>query len=406
MGRVFSLPTVLRQVPKTLLGRFFAKMKIPFEGMDWETHRERDIEPLLGVLNALPNAEMVPVESELHAIHDLSCETGINALIETAAAFGDHDLAERLPEGLSAYGKAMWVWLEHPEYFANAGLVAQVEQLAWWRKRNDLPCQQPDTSASTLEQLKKEISHLLLTTQGRGRLCSVEVLTRGTTVYFFVYPDDFVQSVQEHDAEGQLAPRTIRRTFSIVFAYDSEAGTLELFAKMSAKLKTKLEELFARCVLDHELTAWQPPAAFTLNHLRHHSTALPVEPQDGISVMVGRLVLGVVGSKQRLTLDADPKHGPQDVYDMIENFLNMKNLRLQTVQVQSVTLVFEFHTLGDRKPGKARITVSYPSGCNLRNQRPERVELIQKYLVQWGIDVRPNDTRSVARTQSGTSAVA
>ncbi len=107
MSKVFSLPTVLRQVPKTLLGRFFAKVNIPIPGVEWQTHRERDVQPLLTVLNALPNAEMVPVESELHAIHDLSCEVGVNALVETAAAHGNHDLAERLPEGLSAYGQAM-----------------------------------------------------------------------------------------------------------------------------------------------------------------------------------------------------------------------------------------------------------------------------------------------------------
>ncbi len=298
------------------------------------------------------------------------------------------------------------MWLEHPEYFANAGLVWQVEQLSWWRKRNDLPCQQPDTSASTLERLAKEISHLLLTSQGRGRLCSVEVLTRGATAYFFVYPDDFVQSVQEHDDEGQLAPRTIRRTFSIVFAYDSESGTLELFAKMPGKLKTKLEELFALHVLGHELTAWQPPAAFAVNQLRHESTTLPVDQQDAISVMVSRLVLGVIGSDQRLTLDADPKHGPRDIYDMIENFINPENLRVQDVVVKSATLLFEFHKLGDRKPGTARVVVTPPNTCNLRNLRPERVELIQKYLVRWGIDVRPHNTRPLAGTRSGAVAVA
>lgn len=289
MARVFSLPTVLRQVPKPLLGRFFEKLGVAVPDVDWAALGERDIQPILGVLHGLTGSAMLPVENELRTVYEMACDGGINALIETAAALGDHTLAERLPPDQTAYGRAMWAWLEHPEYFAQAGLLFQVEHLAWWRKRNDLPRASPRTKPDDLDGLKREISRLLLTEQGRGRLCSVEVLARGPTVYFFAYPDDFVQSVQAHDDEGRLAPRAFRRTFHIVFAYGTDEGTLELFAKVPGKLKPKLEELFARHVLDAELDAWQPPAAFALNHLRLRTTRLPVDPADGVTVAIRRL---------------------------------------------------------------------------------------------------------------------
>jgi hypothetical protein len=218
MARVFSLPTVLRQVPKPLLGRFFEKLEVPFPDVDWATLGERDVQPILGVLHGLTGSAVLPVENELRTVYEMACDGGINALIETAAALGDHTLAERMPQDQTAYGRAMWVWLHHADYFAQAGLLFQVEHLAWWRKRNDLPRASPRTKPDDLDVLKRGISQLLLTEQGRGRLCSVEVLERGRTVYFFVYPDDFVQSVQAHDDEGKLAPRAFRRTFHIVFA--------------------------------------------------------------------------------------------------------------------------------------------------------------------------------------------
>lgn len=406
MGRVFSLPTVLRQVPKTLLGRFFEKLQIPFNGVDWKTLGERDVQPILDVLHGLSNARMVPVESELRTVYEMACDAGINALVETAGALGDHTLVSRMPEGLTAYGRAMWVWLEHPEYFAQAGLLFQVDQLAWWRKRNDLPRKRPDTSQAALDTLKREISHLLLTGQGRGRLCSVEVLERGAVVYYFAYPDDFVQCVQEHDAEGKLAPRSIRRTFHIVFAYGHEDGTLELFAKVPGKLKPKLEELFAEHVLATRLLKWEPAAAFALNHLRLKATSLPVDPKDAVTVSIRRLRLEIIGTKRRIELEADPEKGPQDIYAMMDDCLNREKLRIQDLKVKSATLVFEFRELGDRKAGTSSIDVTFPSSCNLRNQRPERVEIIQKYLLQWGIDVRPNDAPPAAPPRHGTAAVA
>jgi hypothetical protein len=111
------------RLSKTLLGRFFEKLGIRFEDVDWNGLSERDIQPILGVLHGLSNAQMVPIESELRTVYEMACDPGINALVETASAFGDHTLVSRMPEGQTAYGQSMWVWLEHPEYFAQAGLV-------------------------------------------------------------------------------------------------------------------------------------------------------------------------------------------------------------------------------------------------------------------------------------------
>ncbi len=80
----------------------------------------------------------------------------------------------------------MWVWLNHPEYFAQAGLLFQFGHLNWWRKRNDLPARPPCTADADLEELRTGVSRLLVAEQGRGRLCSVELLQRGSMTYFFL----------------------------------------------------------------------------------------------------------------------------------------------------------------------------------------------------------------------------
>lgn len=406
MSRVFNLPTVLRQVPNRLLRQFFAKQQVALPGVYWNELRERDIQPILEALQAINPASLLVVEAELRSVFEMGCEGGVQALQESAAALGDHDLIERLPAEDTAYGQAMWVWLNHPDYFARATLLYQVDQLTWWRKRNDLPSSSARRDSATLEQLRHNVSRLLLREQGRGRLCSVEVLERGETVYYFLYPDDFVQSLQVHDEEGQLAPRSIRRTFHIVFAYRSSAGSLELFAKVPAPLKPKLEEVFARTVLELDLEAWQSPPAFILQHLLFRATQLPVDPRDAVSVAIRRMQFDIVGTKRRIELETDPQGGPRDVYVMIEEYLDRDRISLEDLRVRSVTFLFTFAEQGDRKPGMVSVDVGVPNSCNLRNQRPERVELIQKYLISWGIDVRPGGSSTTPSGRCRATAVA
>lgn len=89
----------------------------------------------------------------------------------------------------------------------------------------------------------------------------------------------------------------------------------------------------------------------------------------------------------RLTLEAAPDSGVEDVYDMLDEILNRERVPLSAVNVTLVTFCFEFLPLDGRKPRTLTFDVAYPSSCSLRNQRPERIELAQKYLKRWGIDV-------------------
>jgi site-specific DNA recombinase len=123
-----------------------------------------------------------------------------------------------------------------------------------WHKRRDLPKRRADSSLPARNHLGQLISDLLLMEQGRGQDCTVEHFSRSDgTDYFFAYPDDFVQNVTAHDEDGVLTPRTFRQTFVIVFAFNGDEGTLELFARVAPKLKAKIENLFARAILGTDL---------------------------------------------------------------------------------------------------------------------------------------------------------
>jgi hypothetical protein len=285
----------------------------------------------------------------------------------------------------------MWAWIHKPDAVIRAAAIHQVDRLSWWRRRTDLPRKEPDRSEPTLHALGQRLSELLMTEEGRGRFCSVEVLERRGSVCYLAYPDDFVQNFSEHDAEGQLAVRTYRPTFTVAFAFTPSDGSLELCAKVPLRLRPRVESIFAETVLGIELPDWNPTSAYNLNRLKEPSFVLVTDPADNLIVHVRHIRLSLKNSKRRIGLDADPDR-QEDVFRMLVECLNREHVPLAAVNVTKATFCFEFPPVDGRRAGSATFDVIYPSNCNLRHQPAWRVELITKYLRRWGIHAsQPTD---------------
>lgn len=76
--------------------------------------------------------------------------------------------------------------------------------------------------------------------------------------------------------------------------------------------------------------------------------------------------------------------------------LDKERVPLSLVHVALATFCFEFIPLDGRKPGSMSFDVAFPNTCNLRNQRPWRIELALKYLKRWGIDVSRTSVSTMA----------
>jgi hypothetical protein len=369
----------------SLLRQFFDRIGHDNLGVPWDNLRERDIHAVVDALAGLPRTKYDRIEAILHSVFDLACESGINAILEAGASSGDDALAKEMPRDAGAYSQAMWAWLNRHEIFERASLIHQVDDLTWWRKRTDLPHTSPRHEPDAYRELERCLSELLQREQGRGQVCTVEPFHRNGTDFFVAHPDDFVDNVTVHDDEGKLSPRSLRRTFTIVFAFRAEDGSLELFARVPAKLRPRIEEIFAKTMLGVELGDWKPDA-YELNQLKYRSFTLATDPDDCVRVHIRRLRLAVKNSRRRLTVEADPGKAAEDIYDMMDEVLNKERLPLSAVNVTMATLCFEFLPIDGRKAGSMSFDVAYPYTCNLRNHRPERVEMATKYLKRWGID--------------------
>lgn len=386
--RPFELKTSLRMIPNRLLREYLVKLGHIEFASEWNEPREKQIDPLFNYTQLLSDVERDEFESGLHSVSDLASDAGLTVLFQAAKDYSLPGIVNEAPEELGIWGRTMWVWLHYPGIFDKGQILFQIDQMSFWRKRTDLPNNDsPDTSDPALEHLKEEITDLLRE-QGRGKDCTVDWLKRGDLYYFFAYPDDFVSSVLVHDKEGHLAPKSIRTTLSIVFAYDPKHESLELFAKgLHKPVKERLEKIFAKSILHWKLNDYDPDAAYDLDRLKYVFDGLTVEPADKVSVRIRKLRLSSLVDGREVEIKIDDADPNDTIGKAIQEVIQIEERPLAQWQVTRASFCFVFHPLDGRKHGRQSFDIGYPRSCSLRNARPERVELIQKYLKKWDIDL-------------------
>lgn len=394
MSRNFSVRTVFRSVPNLLLKQFFDSMGHSQFDPKWEQLQRSETDPLVDYFTDLPPSQSNVFEQALRSVFDLSSGAGILSLLEAARYEGCESFLHNLPTDFSIYGQAMWARLNYPEVFETATTLFAVEQRSWWRKRNDLPSSKPDSSRDALQKMEREVSSLLKN-EGRGRDCTVETFSVRDVDYFFVYPDDFVESVHVHDDAGQLVSIPFRRTFECVLAYDRKQGSLELSAKLKKATKESLEKIFADCILHWELGDHQPDDAYSLDHLLAEID-LPTDPEDGVTAEIVSMELFDRQDSSRLKYANSTANKSESFYELLTQKLDTEAVPLWHWNVTRVAIRFHFLKQGDRKPGRQTIEIGLPHSCSLRNASPDRIDIIQKYLKLWKIDHVPADQTALA----------
>jgi hypothetical protein len=385
MSRHFSVPKMLRMTPNPLLREFFERQQITLLSLDWKRLGKRHVEPLILAMSWLPATDQERVESALAMIYELACDRAWEMVLTIARQIGH---ARRLIEQFgdaSPYVRAMRIWLDEPELFQTASMWHQVDGLTRWRKRTGLPLVEPRITQESCRELGRALSACLQREEGRGRFCTVDYLRRQDGADVFVaYSDDFVHSRLEHDSRGRLIPRSARPTFEIVFAYQAENGTLELFARVSPHLKPLLECVFGQIILGIDLSAHARRKTWDLNRLKDRYFCLETDPADGILVSISRLRLEVP-EFGRFTVEPTRTGQGADVFHVIDQCLNNERVRWEEVDISLATFRFHFQSQPGRKPGLLTFDVSAPDHCSIKSKRPDRIAVAHKYLRRWRI---------------------
>lgn len=388
MARDFSPIIFFQRTPNALLGRYFQKKhgvltEIAFDELE---ENSQTAEAIFQAVSQLPERKLKQIEAECQEIEAMAHQAGVTALIDEATDFHKNsEFPEAINQQDSFHGKVMWTFLEYPNYWAGATSNLYAENIpdASWKKRNDLPHLPPHVEAEDTDRLADALSHYFRKKEGRGRHCRVDVYRKGNKENFFAQLSDFGQA--EPEWEGSIVnPRARVPSFEIIFVYTQSEGSLDIYAPGNTKYVEDLQQVFAKSILKlGELDEYtKNNQAYRLDRLGNREFEFKKPENSGIqSAVIKRLRLSLLGKgKRKVTVDADPKHNPKAVYDLIDK-LNPPPFHVTQAEIKVTFLA----PLPGTRSKTRTFRISYPAWCNLRHVG--RDETIRNMLTVSGIEL-------------------
>lgn len=390
MANDYAPRQFLRQVQIEVLKEYFTRRKV-LGGVEWDELREAEIEPIYDAWQALPEQTREEIEFEFRNVYGMATGNGVRAIIEEGHFHG-LDLTDDLNEQDGYVNKAFWTLLEHPDVFDVAQLMNRADHLnrKYLRKRKDIPKKEPDVSQKALKELADAISAYYRENQGRGQHCSAETYLRaGRYHYIFVYPQDYTDTFIGYDNQGNFQRKPQNRAFEVIYIYDSEGGTLDLYVQGGKELVRDLQKLFGRAILGEELGEEKRDSVpYNLNGLKRRDFSFSTEPADRVKgVKVTAMRLSLLGNpRKRITFESGPKDPKAGIYDFMNTALHEQRLPLSMVNVSAavIQMIFENTNGGRRDERTLSFRITHPNSCNLKYS-PEEL-LARKYLKEWQIE--------------------
>ncbi len=395
MSRSFKLRAVLRYLDKGLLSLYLKKKEVkdalpqtPDDGDENEVWDE--------FIQSLPTAKTNEVETDLRDINEMATEDGLLALLEIADQKGVHPQKE-IEKLTSQHDQALYFFIHHSAIFDFASVTHRVTDLKAKTERN-LRKRPADFVVTKDKALADVLKTFLLSKDGRGRECVVNVFQYKDRVCFMAYPEDFAQSPLCYQ-EKQLKRLPLRPTFEIVFLYYPETGKVELSAKGGPQRQVALFNIFNNVVLEDKDAVLDLEKTYRLEKFLDADLKLSTEIEDLVEyVRLTKLRLAHKYNDYRVSLDLKQANGLQSMRTVMENF------RLNPIAYNVVQAEIKMKFPGKGRKGGVTIQLSYPDKCNL-NDSPNHLKA-KKYLEQWGL-VNRNPTekspKSPGREPSATA---
>jgi len=321
----YSPKNFFRQAPNALLDRYFHERGL-LTRLDIASLDETNVDPIYKAWSALPATKRAETDEDFRLIDLVADKEGVVA-IQEEAEFHEENLDPIFDKMDGFHDKALWTFLERPLYLKIAARFRESDQLPrrCWRDRDGIPSVKPRDDIAACEDLANVVRPYFREKEGRGHSCHVDVLRRGSTYYYFCYPEDHSRTVMEFEGQDQLQRRVHRPVFEVVFVYDPENGTLSTYSDGRASVARDLQELFARQILVMHLPNPQrDQQVYELNPLKDRNFSFRYTPASGIvDVGVRQLRFALMGGTSRsITLDADPTNDRMAVYDLLDEVLN------------------------------------------------------------------------------------
>lgn len=384
MARHYSPKSFFRHAPNAMLLRYFNQKGVLSEH-DFSGITETKIEPIYQAWLVLPDSQRGDMERDFKDIDALACEGGVKAILDEAEWHGEN-LAELLGAHEGFHEKAFWVFLERPKYWSAASAFCRADSInhSQWnecRTINKSPARIDDASIRGLEKI---LSHYFYNKEGRGKNCTVEAYKRGKLDYFFAYPEDYAQASIEW--EGTTFKRSARHpAFEIIFVYAQDEGKISLYMKGSMATKKEIRALFADTILGLELGEFvEDDRVYDLAPLQDSNLSFQFSVDSGIqSVAIKKFRLAINGTKERITLEANPAQNHNAIYELRDKLC--QTIPLSQMTITQVGIVVNYIS----EPATGRVStrsfdINWPNSCSLKHDGKDAI--FRKMLMASGIE--------------------
>lgn len=394
MAGQFQLRQFFRTVSFPLLAEYFDQRGIALESIDSATGEfqpvdvrqldEDNIEPLWEAWPGLDEVTRSDAESDFCDIAELGDEAGIQAVLD-ATTWHNLDLGGQLAALDDPLGCSIWVFLHCRDLFDDAFRLYEADRRSnrQWQKRKGLPQRAAESDADATIRLAGGLSDHFRKKEACGDRFKVEYLERSERQYFFAYGEDHARAEQDF-VEGELRRRSHRPAFEVIFVFDPKAGSLDICARGGKLAVQKLQTIFTRELLHHEIVQnSRDDRAYDLEPFANRAMSFAYEPGWGIaSVSVVGLRVSLITRKGvRLLLEANTQ---DELYDRYERIVRTW-ANGETCGITQATVKVEYAQGGSRRrPSNKKFTVTYPSSCDLKQE--ERDLQLREMLMRSGID--------------------
>jgi len=372
MARHYSSKDFFRQMPNTLLQRFF-KGRGVFDDIDFAALHETKPDALFKAWLALPKQKRNSMDAEFQEISEMSCEKGVTAIIDEAKwrlkqdSVACEEFIEKLASLPNHYQRAMVTYLDHAPFWRAATRWHHADSLSYWRKRKNLPRMAAAIDPASIEDLAARIRNYFHLNEGRGNNCVVEPFRRANRDYFFAYPEDYSQQSVEW-VENEFSPRPHNPAFEVIFIYSETEGSLDMNFRGTYKAIEPLQAIFAAAILKLEELPPDPKDSrvYDLSLLMDENFSFWL-PDDGTieSVAVKKLRLSSrAKTGERITLESDNTQSAGAVYALLDKL--GQSVPLHTYAVTQADLTVKAMHDASSPPKVVTVRLTYPNSCSLK----------------------------------------
>lgn len=394
MARSFDPVAVLKTLSNSLLRRFLDTHEgHSHSDVPWTLSASPRRITFLEEWMSLAEEKREVMQATLQEIFHLSSDDGMKSLSTELRAARPDSLVEfnRMSNRLD---QAMWAWLYHRDIFDHASLFATADRLSHGRSWKRWRISQPTEFVITAEKKHAFEQHLAswyFTREMRGRHCRIHHVRRqGGIHYFFAYLDDWPNSKMKFAADGQLQASHGRYAFQNVFAYDSQKGTLDIFATPRKATDEALPRMFADALLGiSQVSAARIRRVYRLDHLLSPQFEFQTDPADSIAhvqlthMRVGHRNARPNGQYKELGFGRDQSLA--QIRECVRKELVELDADSDLLAVHTVGFRLQFRSRSNARAKSLSFYVTAPNTCDLK-EKPEDLRMVGEHCLKlWSI---------------------